>query len=75
MKIALFVTCVNDLIYSRTAKATFNVLSRLGHEVVFSKDQSCCGQLRLNALYQREGLALAVRFHSTFEGYNCIVSP
>ena len=61
--------------YSRTAEATFNVLSDLGHEVVFPKVQSCCGQLHLNAGYRREGVALAKRFYNVFASYDCIVSP
>ncbi|SHF00679.1 L-lactate dehydrogenase complex protein LldE [Ferrithrix thermotolerans DSM 19514] len=75
MKVALFITCVNDLIYPRTAQATYRVLSRLGHEVVFPKEQTCCGQLHLNAGYRDEGLKLARRFHDIFSDYEVIVSP
>ncbi|HYA44531.1 MAG TPA: heterodisulfide reductase-related iron-sulfur binding cluster [Acidimicrobiales bacterium] len=41
MRVALFVTCVNDAIYSETGKAVVAVRESLGHEVVFPADQTC----------------------------------
>jgi L-lactate dehydrogenase complex protein LldE len=75
MKVALFITCVNDGLFPNTPRAVVEVLERLGHEVVFPTDQTCCGQLHLNAGYRQEGLHLAQRFRQVFSDYDVIVSP
>ena len=75
MKVALFITCVNDGLFPNTPRAVVEVLERLGHEVVFPTNQTCCGQLHLNAGYRQEGLHLAQRFRQVFSDYDVIVSP
>jgi L-lactate dehydrogenase complex protein LldE len=75
MKVALFITCVNDGLFPNTPKAVVEVLERLGHQVVFPTDQTCCGQMHLNAGYRQEGLHLAQRFRQVFSDYDVIVSP
>lgn len=59
MRIAIFVTCVNNALYPSTGRAVVRLLERLGHTVSFPQPQTCCGQLHLNAGYRPEGLALA----------------
>jgi L-lactate dehydrogenase complex protein LldE len=51
------------------------VLERLGHEVVFPAEQTCCGQMHLNSGYREEARRLARRFVRVFDGYDAIVSP
>jgi len=75
MQIALFVTCVNDAVFPDTGKSVVRVLERLGHEVVFPLEQTCCGQMHLNSGYRTEALRLARRFVATFSGYDVIVAP
>jgi L-lactate dehydrogenase complex protein LldE len=75
MRVALFITCVNDGLFPNTPKAVVEVLERLGHEVVFPTEQTCCGQMHLNAGYRQEGLHLAQRFREVFSDYDVIVSP
>lgn len=75
MKLALFVTCVNDALYPATGRATVSVLERLGHEVVFPEAQTCCGQMHLNSGYRSEALRLARRFIDIFSPYDAIVCP
>ena len=75
MRVALFVTCVNDGLFPETPKAVVKVLERLGHEVIVPRDQTCCGQMHLNAGYRREGLQLAEHFRRVFDSYDVIVSP
>lgn len=62
MRIALFVTCLADALFPRAAQASVVLLERLGHEVVFPADQTCCGQMHVNTGYQREALPV-VRHH------------
>jgi len=75
MKVALFITCVNDGLFPNTPRAVVEVLERLGHQVVFPTQQTCCGQMHLNAGYRQEGLHLAQRFREIFNDYDVIVSP
>ncbi|MFF9867277.1 MULTISPECIES: (Fe-S)-binding protein [unclassified Streptomyces] len=75
MRVALFVTCVNDAVYPATGIATVRLLRRLGVEVDFPAEQTCCGQPQYNTGYRRETLPLVRRTARAFEGYEYIVTP
>jgi L-lactate dehydrogenase complex protein LldE len=66
-RVALFVTCMVDMLYPEVGMATAELLERLGLEVVFAYEQTCCGQPAFNAGYRDEARALAVRFIEIFE--------
>jgi L-lactate dehydrogenase complex protein LldE len=75
VRVGLFVTCLGDTLFPQAAKAVVRVLERLGHEVVFPNEQTCCGQLHANSGYRDEALALAARFDRIFERFDAVVSP
>jgi L-lactate dehydrogenase complex protein LldE len=75
MRIALFVTCIGDTLSPEAARSCVEVLERLGHEVVFPSEQTCCGQMHLNSGYRDEAQRLAERFGRVFGGYDVVVSP
>lgn len=75
MRVALFVTCVNDAMFPDTGKATVAILRRLGHDVEFPAQQSCCGQPHYNSGYPDETLPLVRRFVRVFDSYDVVVSP
>lgn len=75
MRVALFVTCVNDAVYPSTGIATVRLLERLGVEVDFPEEQSCCGQPQFNTGYRRETEPLVRRTVRAFEGYDYVVTP
>ena len=75
MRIALFATCLADTLFPEAAKATVRLLERLGHEVVFPDQQTCCGQMHINTGYQQEALPLVRRYAKTFDPYDVIVVP
>jgi L-lactate dehydrogenase complex protein LldE len=75
MRIALFVTCLGDTLYPETGRATVVLLERLGHEVVFPSEQTCCGQMHANSGYRDEALELVERFEGIFGDYDAVVSP
>ncbi|MFG2004279.1 (Fe-S)-binding protein [Spirillospora sp. NPDC048911] len=75
MKIALFVTCVNDTLFPGTGKAVVSVLERLGHEVDFPLAQTCCGQMHLNSGYPEQALGMVEGFTAAFEDYDAVVVP
>ena len=74
MRVSLFITCFNDR-SSPTRKAVVRLLERLGHEVEFREEQTCCGQMHFNTGYQLEALQLARRFVRVFEDAEAIVAP
>jgi L-lactate dehydrogenase complex protein LldE len=75
VRIALFATCIGDTMFPEAARATVEVLERLGHEVVFPAEQTCCGQMHVNSGYQDEARRLARRFVDVFGDYETIVAP
>jgi L-lactate dehydrogenase complex protein LldE len=75
MQVAFFATCVGDTIATRASKSAVRVLERLGHDVVFPSEQTCCGQMHVNSGYSDAGLELARRLELVFDGYDVIVSP
>jgi L-lactate dehydrogenase complex protein LldE len=75
MRVGLFTTCLGDTLFPEASKAVVRVLQRLGHEVVFPEEQTCCGQLHANSGYRHEALALAARFERIFEPFDAVVSP
>jgi L-lactate dehydrogenase complex protein LldE len=77
MRIALFITCVTDTLLPETGRATVTVLERLGHEVVFPLEQTCCGQMHANTGYQLEAIPLVRHFVEVFGAAqsDAIVTP
>ena len=51
MKVALFATCIGDVMFPQAPQATVHLLERLGCEVVFPESQACCGQMQVNTGY------------------------
>ncbi|MGF6882866.1 L-lactate dehydrogenase complex protein LldE [Nocardia sp. GAS34] len=75
MRVAVFVTCVNDTLYPGTGRATVRLLTRLGLDVDFPESQTCCGQPQFNSGYRREAQPLARRTVAAFDGYDHVVVP
>ncbi len=75
MRIALFATCLVDTLFPDVGRATVAVLERLGHQVEFPLEQTCCGQMHVNTGYQPEALPLVRRYVDVFEPYEAIVVP
>jgi len=75
LRVALFVTCLVDSLSPEAGRATVQVLERLGHEVVFPAEQTCCGQMHVNSGYRPAADALGERFMRIFEDHETIVSP
>ncbi|WP_262704193.1 MULTISPECIES: (Fe-S)-binding protein [Streptomyces] len=75
MRVALFITCVNDTLYPRTGQAVVTLLERLGVEVGFPEAQSCCGQPQFNTGYRHETEPLMRRYATAFRDYDYVVTP
>ncbi|GAA4187200.1 (Fe-S)-binding protein [Streptosporangium oxazolinicum] len=75
MRVALFITCVNDTLFPGTGQAVVTLLRRLGCDVEFPRAQTCCGQMHVNTGYPEEGRRLARHFVDVFAGYDAVVAP
>ncbi|WP_030612048.1 (Fe-S)-binding protein [Streptomyces sclerotialus] len=75
MRVALFVTCINDTLHPRTGRAVVTLLERLGVEVGFPAEQSCCGQPQFNTGYRHASEPLALRYARVFRDYEYVVVP
>ena len=74
-RVSLFVTCIVDQLFPKVGMAMAEVLERLGYQVDFPEDQTCCGQPAFNSGYRQEARTVARHFLKTFEGCERIVVP
>ena len=65
-RVALFVTCMVDMLYPGVGIAACELLEKNDVEVIFPEEQTCCGQPAFNAGYRDEARKLARRFISIF---------
>ncbi len=74
-KAALFVTCIIDQFYPQVGVSVVNTLRRLGADVDFPAEQTCCGQPLYNSGFTKEAGKLAKRVLQTFQGDGYVVVP
>ena len=74
-RVSLFVTCIVDQLFPQVGIAMADVIERLGYQVDFPEDQTCCGQPAFNSGYRAEARTVARHFLDTFESSECIVVP
>lgn len=78
MKVALFVTCLAERYFAAAAADAVRLLRRLGCEVVFPEDQTCCGQPAHTAglaADAREMAGHAVRVFARVADCDAVVAP
>lgn len=75
MKVALFVPCFIDTFFPEVAIATLELLERVGCEVVYPPDQTCCGQPLGNSGCQQDATGAEALFVRNFAAYDYIVAP
>lgn len=77
MRVALFIPCYVDAINPEVGVSTVRVLRRLGVEVSYPEDQSCCGQPAFNSGFFDEARGVARHFLDVFERAACdyVVCP
>jgi L-lactate dehydrogenase complex protein LldE len=75
VRASLFITCFNDTLFPETGRAVVTLLERLGVDVGFPLEQTCCGQMHFNTGYAQETVPLVRRFVRTFHDSEVVVSP
>lgn len=75
MRLALYVTCLVDLMRPSIGFAALRLLERAGCQVVVPAGQTCCGQPAWNAGNRKQAAALARKAIAELEGYDHVVIP
>jgi len=65
--VQLFITCLVDSFYPQTGEAIVDIFHRLGVDVEFAADQTCCGQPSFNAGLRAETRPIAEHTIQVFE--------
>ncbi len=65
--VQLFITCLVDSFYPQTGEAIVDIFRRLGIDVDFAPDQTCCGQPSFNAGLRAEARPIAEHMIHVFE--------
>ncbi len=75
MRASLFITCYNDTLYPETGRAVVRLLERLGVEIEFRPQQTCCGQMHANTGFRSEAFSQAARFVRLYQDAESVVIP
>jgi len=75
MRVALFVTCLVDLMRPRIGFAAIELLEAAGCEVIVPPAQTCCGQPAWNSGDKVSAARLAKKVIAEFEEFEYVVAP
>lgn len=75
MRVGLFIPCFMDQFYPKAAMACLELLEKLGVEVDYPENQTCCGQPMANSGCQKDAKAAAEHFLNVFSKYEAVVAP
>ena len=75
MQVALMVPCYIDMFYPHVGIATLELLERFGVNVVYPKEQTCCGQPMANSGCYEEARATEEHCARVFGSFDCVVTP
>ncbi len=75
MKVGLFVPCYVDQFYPSAAIATLQLLEKLGVDVYYPSQQTCCGQPMANSGFEHLTKGCNNLFVENFSGFDYIVCP
>lgn len=74
-RVSIFVTCLVDQLFPTVGVAMAQVLERLGYEVEFREEQTCCGQPAFNSGFRDEARTVARHFLNVFADAQYVVIP
>ncbi|MEG0849748.1 MAG: (Fe-S)-binding protein [Flavobacterium sp.] len=75
MKVALFIPCYIDQFYPNVGIAALQLLEKLGCDVTFPLEQTCCGQPMANSGFASLSKGCDKNFVKNFAGFDYIVAP
>jgi L-lactate dehydrogenase complex protein LldE len=75
MTVGLFIPCYVDQFYPNAAIATLQLLKKLGCDVIYPLNQTCCGQPMANSGFEHLTGDCNKLFLKNFSGFDYIVAP
>jgi len=75
MHVDIFIPCFIDQFYPETGLNMVRILEKLGVEVHYNKNQTCCGQIAFNAGFWDEAKAIGEKFIKDFSNNRFVVGP
>lgn len=75
MTVQLFIPCFVDQLFPQTAFNMVKVLEKVGVEVKYNEEQTCCGQPAFNAGFRDESRDVCSKFLKDFPGSEYVVAP
>jgi len=75
MTVGLFIPCYVNQFYPNAAIATLQLLEKLGVQVAYPREQTCCGQPMANSGFQHLTDETDELFVKNFSGFDYIVAP
>jgi len=75
MRVDVFIPCFIDQFYPDTAWNFVKVLEKVGCEVKYNPEQTCCGQPAFNSGYWNEARTVAEKFLNDFDEAEIVVAP
>ena len=75
MKVGLFIPCYVDAFFPEVGIATLELLERLGCEVHYPLNQTCCGQPMANSGCHGDAADTEALFVRNFDSFDHIVAP
>ena len=75
MTVGLFIPCYVNQFYPDAAKATLQLLKKLGLNVFYPSKQTCCGQPMANSGFEHLSQGCNDLFIANFSGFDYVVAP
>ncbi len=75
MKVGLFIPCYVDQFYPNVAIASLELLTKLGCDVDYPLNQTCCGQPMANSGFSHLSKGCDANFIKNFDNFDYIVAP
>ncbi len=75
MRAQLFATCLVDTFYPETGEAVIKLLRHFGVDVIFPREQTCCGKPPNSAGYAKQARKAAEHFISVFKSPDPVIVP
>lgn len=75
MKVNIFIPCFIDQLFPQTAVNMVKVLRKIGCQVEYNPNQTCCGQPAYNAGFVEQAQPVCEKFVNDFAAKELIVTP
>ena len=75
MLVDIFIPCFVDQVYPGTGMNMVKILEKLGHDVHYNGNQTCCGQMAFNSGFWDEAKAMGEKFLKDFPNDRPVVGP